>query len=144
MVSACGKPAQKISGTDNRNAAKFSQSQKVLFISADMLLANLYLDPLEPKTPSLPLSTGTVALPKKPLMIKLLDTATHCKFCRKEYGAGSPVNPQPGRLRYVAQASAPASFGCVPLSFGRSVKTLPILAQRNLRFGPSIAITKSN
>jgi hypothetical protein len=33
------------------------------------LLANLYLDPLEPKTPSLPLSTGTVALPKKLLMV---------------------------------------------------------------------------
>jgi hypothetical protein len=32
-------------------------------------------------------------------------------------GPGSPVNPQPGRLRYVAQASAPASFGSVPLPF---------------------------
>jgi hypothetical protein len=32
-------------------------------------------------------------------------------------GLGSPVNPQPGRLRYVAQASTPAGFGSVQLPF---------------------------
>jgi hypothetical protein len=30
-------------------------------------------------------------------------------------GRGRPVNSQPGRLRYVAQASSPASAGSVPL-----------------------------
>ncbi len=44
-----------------------------------------------------------------------LTLSPNVKAAGSKTGLGSPVNPQPGRLRYVAQASPPVGSGSGPL-----------------------------
>jgi hydrogenase maturation protein HypF len=46
---------------------------------------------------------------------RILTLLPNVKAAGSKTGLGSPVNPQPGRLRHVAQASSPAGSGSVPL-----------------------------
>ena len=48
---------------------------------------------------------------------------------RRNTGRGRPVNSQPGRLRYVAQASPPASSGSVPLPVWWDCRDAPGMVQ---------------
>jgi epoxyqueuosine reductase len=49
-------------------------------------------------------------------------------------GLGSPMNPQPGRLRHVAQASSPAGSGSVPLPNSRQCQDVSGTAGQIARY----------